>query len=75
MPVDARGRLEDEPFGHRVTKDGRVLVSFQGRQVTVVAGRRAERLAGELAAAGGDAAQVQLLLAKATGHFKHGNER
>ena len=75
MPVDARGRLDDEPFGHRVTKHGRVLVSFEGRQVTVVAGRRAARLIGELESAGADAARVQMLLAKVTGNFKHGNER
>lgn len=75
MPIDARGRLEDEPFGHRLTKDGRVLVSFEGRQVTVVAGRRAQRLVTELRAAEADAARVQLLLAKVTGNFKHGNER
>jgi hypothetical protein len=31
--VDGRGRLEGERFGHRVTKDGRVLVWFEGRQV------------------------------------------
>jgi hypothetical protein len=24
--IDARGRLEGEPFSHRVAKDGRVLV-------------------------------------------------
>ena len=75
VTVDARGRLEEEPFGHRVTKDGRVLVTFQGRQVTVVAGKRAGRLIGELEAARGDVARVQMLLAKVTGNFKHGNER
>jgi len=75
MPIDVRGRLEDEPFGHRVTKDGRVLVSFEGRQVTVVAGRRAQRLIAELQAAGADVARMQMLLAKVTGNFKHGNER
>jgi hypothetical protein len=74
-PVDARGRLEEEPFGYRVTKDDRVLISFRGRQVTVVAGARGARLAGELEAAGGDASRVQMLLAKATGNFKHGDER
>ena len=75
MPIDARARLEDEPFGHRLTKDGRVLVSFEGRQVAVVAGRRAQRLIAELQAAGADVAGVQMLLAKVTGNFKHGNER
>jgi microcystin degradation protein MlrC len=75
MPVDERGRLEGEPFTHRVTKDGRVLVSFEGRQVSVVAGQRAARLIAALRAAASDPAGVQLLLAKATGHFKHGTER
>jgi hypothetical protein len=76
MPgIDARGRLGDEPFDHRVTKDGRVLISFEGRQVTVVAGARGTRLATALADAADDPQAVQLLLAKATGNFKHGNER
>jgi hypothetical protein len=75
LPVDERGRLDDEPFAHRVTKDGRVLISFEGRRVSVVAGRRAARLVAALQQAAGDPAAVQLLLAKATGHFKHGTER
>jgi hypothetical protein len=72
--VDARGRLEGEPFAYRVTKDGQVRISFEGRPVTVVAGPRATRLAAALRDAP-DPMAVQLLLAKATGHFKHGNER
>jgi hypothetical protein len=62
-----------EPFGYRVSKDGRVFVTFHGRQVVIVAGGKAERLAAALAGADGE--QVQLLLAKATGNFKRGNER
>lgn len=61
--ADKRNRLEGEPF------------SFEGRQVTVVAGPRAARLIAALQQAGDDPAAVQLLLAKATGHFKHGTER
>jgi len=72
--VDARGRLEGEPFAYRVTKDARVRITFEGRQVTVVAGQRAARLAAALRDAD-DPVAVQLLLAKATGHFKHGTER
>jgi hypothetical protein len=60
-------------FGYRVSKDGRVFVSFHGRDVVTVAGATGERLAAALAAADGE--QEQLLLAKATGNFKRGNER
>jgi hypothetical protein len=74
MPVDKRGRLDADPFHHVVTKDGRVLVTRGGRNVGVVAGARAERLRSQLAAATNERA-VQLLLARATGQYRSGNER
>jgi hypothetical protein len=73
MPEDARNRFDDDIFIHRVTKDGKVLISWQGRIVTTVAGRDAARLISRLESA--DRREVQHLLARATGHFKHGNER
>jgi hypothetical protein len=48
-------------------------VAFHGRHVVTLAGGEAQRLAGRLE--GADADRTQLLLAKATGNFKHGNER
>ena len=60
-------------FGYQVTKDARVLVTFRGRHVVTVAGAKAERLAAALEEA--DAEQTELLLARATGNFKRGNER
>ncbi len=62
-----------DQFGYRVTKDGRVFVTFHGRHVVTVAGAKAAQLASALAGADGE--QAQLLLAKATGNFKRGNER
>jgi hypothetical protein len=73
MPVDKRKRLAADPFSHVVTKDGRILVSRSGRNVGVIAGARAERLRAQLAAA--DERAVQLLLARATGQYRHGTER
>jgi hypothetical protein len=72
-PVDQRGRLEVEPFGYVITKAGLIRISYEGRVVATVAGDQADRLALRLANA--EPAQVQLLLAKITGNFKHGNER
>lgn len=61
-------------FTALVTKDERVLVTREGRAVAVIAGASAERLArGLLSAADEDA--KQLLLARATGNYKRGNER
>jgi hypothetical protein len=65
--------LEDDPFDWRVTKDGQVLVSRGGRVVTTVRGSAAAKLHGRLQRADADGAQQ--LLARATGNYKHGNER
>ncbi len=73
MPEDARNRFDEDVFAHRVTKDGKVLISWQGRVVTTVAGKPAARLIDRLEAA--DRREVQHLLARATGNFRHGNER
>jgi hypothetical protein len=73
MPEDARNRFEEDIFTYRVTKEGKVLISWQGRIVTTVAGKDAVKLVSRLDAA--DRREVQHLLARATGHFRHGNER
>ncbi|HMG28612.1 MAG TPA: hypothetical protein VK585_00645 [Jiangellaceae bacterium] len=71
--VDKRGRLADDPFEYRVTKNGQVFISRGGRQVSTIAGARAERLIRDLK--NGDEQARQLALAKATGNYRHSNER
>ncbi len=61
-------------FAAVVTRDGRVLVSYEGRQVVTLAGERARKLSERLDRADGHEA-TQAVLAKATGNFKRGNER
>lgn len=65
--------LDDDPFDWRATKDGQVLVSRGGRVVTTIRGGAAAKLLAKLERA--DEAAGQQLLARATGHYKHGNER
>ena len=72
MAIDRRGVLADEPFDVRVTRD-KVLVSFRGRLVRTLVGADADEI--RAAVATGDAAAVQLLVARKTGNFKRGNER
>jgi hypothetical protein len=71
--TDARGRLESDPFDYRETKAGELMISRGGRVVVTLGGKRAEALLKSLAKA--DDAGEQLLLAKATGNYKQGNER
>ncbi|TBN56388.1 hypothetical protein EYE40_02670 [Glaciihabitans arcticus] len=67
--TDARGRLESDPFAYRVTKAGGLQIERGGRIVLTLGGCRAARLIAQLERAEG--IDEQLLLAKATGHYKH----
>jgi hypothetical protein len=71
--IDKRGRLDDEPFDFRATKSGAVLISWHGRTVTTLKGKAAATFLAKVADLGTQ--EAQLLMAKATGHFKHGTER
>ncbi|MET4780163.1 hypothetical protein [Glaciihabitans sp. UYNi722] len=71
--VDARGRLVDDPFDFSSTKGGQVMISRGGRVVVTLGGDTASRLLKALEKA--DERQAQLLLAKATGDYRRGNER
>ena len=73
MPTDARGELEDWRFEYRARKDGRVVLSWYRRAVTTLAGKDAERFLARVAGLGDH--EAQLLMARATGNFRHGNER
>ena len=60
------------PFSYRATKDGRVRIAFEGRVVTTLAGAAAQKFLAKVE--GASEQDAQLAMAKATGHFKHGNE-
>ena len=70
---DERGRLIADPFDYRVTKQGGLIVSRGGRAVMTVGASDAARLVAALQRA--DDAQVQHLLARASGNYRRGNER
>jgi hypothetical protein len=71
--TDARGRLIDDPFSYTVAKSGTMSISRGGRLVVTVSADAAAQLSKKLDAT--DEAGAQLLLAKATGNYKRGNER
>ncbi len=71
---DARGLLlKEQPFSYRARKDGSVEILWKGRRATALSGKLAERFLEQAPAE--DEHGKQLLMAKATGNFKRGNER
>ena len=57
-------------FSYQAAKDDTVRISWNGRVVTTLRGRDALRFLDEVERSDG-----QLVMAKATGNFKRGNER
>lgn len=71
--IDQRGKLEENPFSFRLTKDRKVFIHWNDKQVMVLKGEAAEKFLASIT--GADTHQEQLIMAKVTGHFKHGNEK
>ena len=70
---DKRGKLEESPFSYFISKDGKLHISFNHKQVVVLKDNKASELIRKMDQASDF--EIQMLLAKATGNFKHGNER
>ncbi len=73
--IDKRNRLSEEPFTYELRKNGTVAIFFNGKQIKIVRNTEAERLLAKINHAKNDVTEVQLVLAKVTGNFKHGNEK
>lgn len=71
--IDKRGKLDEEVFGYRTGKDGKVFISWEGKQVMILKGKEASRFLGKIQ--GLEHKKAQLVMAKLTGNFKRGNER
>lgn len=65
--------MPDAPFSYRSVDDGTVRIAWHGRHVVTLAGSKAARFLERVTEA--DPEEAQLLMARATGNFKRGNER
>ncbi len=71
--IDKRGKLEEEPFSYKVSKDKKVFLYWQGKLVMILKEKDSTKFLERIANA--DRMEAQLIMAKITGNFKHGNER
>jgi len=71
--IDKRGILDEEIFTYKTNKDGKVFISYEGKQVTILSGKKAEDFIRKIQNAEGK--DAQLIMAKVTGNFKRGNEK
>ena len=71
--IDKRNILDKEVFTYRITKDKKVFISYEGKHVTTLSGKKAEDFIKKIQNAEGK--EAQLIMAKVTGNFKRGNEK
>jgi len=71
--IDKRRILDDEIFSYSISKDNKVFISYEGKQVTTLNGKNAEKFIAKIDGAVGK--DTQLIMAKVTGNFKRGNEK
>ena len=71
--IDKRGILDEEVFTYRFSKDQKVFISYEGKHVTTLSDKKAEKFIRQVE--GADDKDAQLIMAKVTGNFKRGNEK
>ena len=71
--TDKRDRLEEDIFTYRASKEGKVLIYWYDKHVSTLAGAAAQKFLRQIQTVSGR--EAQLVMAKATGNFKRGNER
>ncbi len=71
--IDKRGKLQEKPFTFRGTKGGKVFIYWHGKQIMILKGEVAGKFIESISKL--NLEESQLLMARVTGHFKHGNER
>ena len=73
MIDNKRGGLEDFPFSYRKSGDEKVFISWRGRSVMALKGKKSMSFLEKVSKLEG--IEEQLVMAKITGNFKRGNER
>ncbi len=71
--IDKRGRLDEDVFSYLSTKDGRVLLYYEGKIVKTLGSNHAQKFLAQ--SENLDGKDAQLIMARVTGNFKRGNER
>lgn len=66
-------RLSEEVFTYKELKDNKVFIYWYGKQIKILKGKECQKFLAKIANASFE--EAQLIMAKATGNFKRGNEK
>jgi len=71
--IDKRETLKENRFSYKITKNNRVFISFDKKEIMILKDFEAQELIRSLEDA--TEYEIQYYLAVLTSHFKHGNEK
>lgn len=71
--IDKRNKLDEEPFSYKILKDNKIFIYWNGKQVKILSGKESNKFLVRIKNA--DMKNSQLIMAKITRNFKHGNEK
>lgn len=71
--IDKRNKLGEEPFSYSVSKDKKIFIYWHGKLVMILKDKDSKKFLARIENA--EQKEAQLVMAKVTGNFKHGNEK
>jgi hypothetical protein len=71
--IDKRNKFDEEVFSYKLSKDNKVFIFWFGKQIMILRGKESQKFLIKISNA--SLLESQLIMAKITGNFKHGNER
>jgi len=71
--INIRDQLVEHPFLYKITNSETIIIHRNNKQVAIIKGKESLKIQSKIL--NKSEQQIQLILAKITGNYKHGNER
>ncbi len=71
--INKRNQLIEHPFSYKITNSETIIIHRNNKQIAIIIGKESLKVQSKIL--NKSEQQIQLILAKITGNYKHGNEQ
>jgi hypothetical protein len=71
--IDKNGHLKDSPFDYQITKNNKMILFYENKKIMILGEKESRKIIQKMN--NKSEFEIQMILAKATGNFKRGNEK
>lgn len=71
--IDKNGHLKDSPFDYQITKNNKMILFYENKKIMILGEKESRKISQKMN--NKSKFEIQMILAKATGNFKRGNEK